>query len=191
MTVITLIRHGQTDWNLVGRIQGSTDIPLNETGRRQAAEAAAMLDISGPVMLAASDLSRAADTARLIGAARGWGEPTLFPRLRERGYGEAEGTLTADFAATFGDWLTARVPGAETRDAVLARALGALDELAAAAEGAPVVAVTHGALIGGLIRHLSPELVDDRVRVGNGSAHTFIVDDAGTRHVIDAAVSAR
>lgn len=191
MTVITLIRHGQTDWNLAGRIQGSTDIPLNDSGRRQAGEAADALDVAGSVMLAASDLSRATETARIIGAARGWGEPAVFPRLRERAYGEAEGTLAADFAATFGDWSTAHVPGAETREAMLARALGALDDLAAAADGAHVVAVTHGALIGGLIRHLSPELTDDRARVGNGSAHTFIVDDGGVRHVVDAAVSAR
>lgn len=177
MNNVTLVRHGQTDWNLEGRIQGSTDIPLNATGRRQASEAADAIAVSEPVFLAASDLDRARETAAIIGAHRGWGEPTVFPALRERMYGDAEGTLVAEFASTFGSWYEAVVPGAETRDELLARGLDAVRALAAAAPaGHHVVAVSHGAMISTLLRHLAPEALPDGARVTNGAAYTFAVE---------------
>lgn len=182
MTVITLVRHGQTDWNLAGRIQGSTDIPLNDTGRRQAREAAADLVVEGPVVLAASDLGRAQETAAIIGAARGWGEPRVVPELRERRYGEAEGTLVADFGATFGPWHQAEIPGAETTADVVARALVALRSLGAGAAGAHVVAVSHGAVMSALLHHF--DALSDGDRVANGAAHSFVVEGDDVRHLV-------
>lgn len=178
MTYITLVRHGQTDWNLMGRIQGSTDIPLNATGRRQAHEAAGGIHVYGPVKLAASDLGRARETAEIIGAARGWGNPEVVPALRERSYGEAEGTLVADFAQSFGPWYGAVVPGAETREELLERTLSALRDIASAtAGGTHVVAVSHGAVISTLLRHVSPDTLQGDARVVNGAAYTFRVSD--------------
>lgn len=183
MTRITLIRHGETDWNLAGRIQGATDIPLNDTGRRQAAEAAQSLVLSGrPVLLAASDLGRARETAEIIGRAHGWGVPLEVPALRERAYGEAEGRTVDDFVADYGAWPTAVVPGAETREELRSRAVSALHQLARAARrqaplAVDVVAVSHGALIGELLRAVSDdELPPPGRKVTNGSAHTFLVD---------------
>ena len=97
--IVTLIRHGQTDWNLAGRIQGSTDIPLNDTGREQAREAARALDASVTTVMYSSDLSRANETARIIADVHGWNDPHVIPPLRERFYGEAEGILAAAKAA--------------------------------------------------------------------------------------------
>ncbi|MFK9866833.1 histidine phosphatase family protein, partial [Escherichia coli] len=60
MPILTLVRHGETDWNARGRVQGSTDIPLNDTGRAQAREVAATLatDLAGrDVVVVSSDLS--------------------------------------------------------------------------------------------------------------------------------------
>ena len=67
MTLLYLVRHGQTDWNLQRRIQGSTDIALNDTGRAQAARAGQLLARRHWDVLASSPLSRAYETAEIIG----------------------------------------------------------------------------------------------------------------------------
>lgn len=195
MAYVTLIRHGQTDWNLAGRIQGGTDIPLNDTGRRQARDAAATLEARGPLLLASSDLARARETAEIIGAERGWGAPLQIAELREREYGAAEGTLVSEFAATFGPWESALPDGAETAEDLLARGTLGLQRLAKAARrvAAPqtvhVIAVSHGALIRTLVRHISKDtLPAEGTRIENGSAHTFLVDRHGIRLLAPALV---
>jgi probable phosphoglycerate mutase len=187
VTILTLVRHGETDWNRDGRIQGATDIPLNDTGRAQAREAglllAQRLDGDTPVVVASSDLLRAAETADIIAEVLGAGPVGRYPGLRERGYGEAEGLHAAEFHARWGNWHTAQVPGAEPWPEVRERALRAIrqvirDARHATAPRAPeVVAVAHGALIRQVIRHATgEELPAEGERLPNGSAHTFLVE---------------
>ena len=187
MTVLTLIRHGETDWNRDRRIQGSTDIPLNDTGRAQAQAAGAALrarlDPSAPVTVVASDLSRAGETAGIIAAELGAAAPRRYPGLRERAYGEAEGVDAAEFLSRWGDWHTAEVPGAEPWPVLRHRALSALrhavrDHRRATAPGeASLIVVTHGALIRELIRHASGgALPPAGERLANGSAHEMLYE---------------
>ena len=84
MTLIYLIRHGETDWNLNGRWQGQINIPLNETGRQQASLLAAHLRHYRGLFgrLYSSDLGRAWDTAAIIGEALGQ-PPVALPGWRE------------------------------------------------------------------------------------------------------------
>ncbi len=89
-----VLRHGQTDWNVQMRLQGSTDIPLNETGRAQAHVAAKILAGEGVTQIIASPLSRALETAQIVGAATGI-EPVIDNRLIERNFGQFEG-MTID-----------------------------------------------------------------------------------------------
>jgi probable phosphoglycerate mutase len=89
-----VLRHGQTDWNVQMRLQGSTDIPLNETGRRQAHVAANILASEGITRIIASPLSRALETARIVGAASGLMQ-VIDDRLIERNFGQFEG-MTID-----------------------------------------------------------------------------------------------
>ena len=89
-----VLRHGQTDWNVQMRLQGSTDIPLNETGRVQAHVAAKILTTEGITKIIASPLSRALETARIVGVAAGI-EPIIDDRLIERNFGQFEG-MTID-----------------------------------------------------------------------------------------------
>jgi probable phosphoglycerate mutase len=89
-----VLRHGQTDWNVQMRLQGSTDIPLNETGRAQAHVAAKILAGEGITKIIASPLSRALETAQIVGAASGL-EPVVDGRLIERNFGLFEG-MTID-----------------------------------------------------------------------------------------------
>ncbi len=89
-----VLRHGQTDWNLQARLQGSTDIPLNETGRDQARHAGDILAACGLTKIVASPLSRALETAQIVGQRIGL-EPVIDDRLIERNFGLFEG-MTID-----------------------------------------------------------------------------------------------
>ena len=132
MTLITLVRHGQTDWNLEGRIQGSTDIPLNDTGRAQARDAARRLAGTPFDHVYASPLSRARKTAEIIASELGLPAPLITVGMREHEFGDAEGMLWDQYVERF----RARredVPGAETVEALTARALASLDRIALAA----------------------------------------------------------
>ena len=90
-------RHGQTDFNVAGRFQGQSDVPLNDTGRAQAEQAARRLAELGPELIVSSDLSRAAATADSLATLLGL-EPVRDRRLRETAFGEWEGSSRAEVA---------------------------------------------------------------------------------------------
>lgn len=100
MNRLLVVRHGRTEWNIAGRIQGSTDIDLDETGKAQAAEAAPELAEYGPARIISSDLRRAVDTARPVADITGV-DIELDKRLRERAYGPWEGLTQQDIAEQF------------------------------------------------------------------------------------------
>lgn len=188
MTLITLVRHGQTDWNFDRRIQGSTDIPLNDTGRGQAREAALALrdEVRGDTIVVSSDLSRARETAEIIARELGVDGPRLYPALRERAYGDAEGMMIDDVPVRFGSVDRNAIPGAEQSTDLRARGVRTLRRVAADARAvsAPyathVIAVSHGALIAELIRHASGNTLPlPGERLANASRHTFVVDGGG------------
>lgn len=181
MTIVTLVRHGETAWNYEGRIQGSTDIPLNDTGRLQArgiAETLAAEYAGRDVVVVSSDLGRAAETADIIAAALGTTVSRRLPGLQERSYGDAEGMDAPTFYETYGPWHAADVPGAETWPVVRERALAAIAEaVASAPEGVDVIAVAHGALIREVILFATDgEFPREGERLPNCSATTFRID---------------
>ena len=185
MTTLFLVRHGETDWNRDRRIQGSTDIALNDTGRQQARDAATALRLeigdSAPVIVS-SDLGRARETARIIAETLGVPLGDAYPELRERAYGDAEGVDTDEFARRWGDWYSAEIPGAEPWAALRTRAVRGMRRVArdvrrSDAPTAPVVVVTHGALIREVIRHATAgELPPPGERLANGASFRFLVE---------------
>jgi broad specificity phosphatase PhoE len=188
VTTLILVRHGETDWNRDGRIQGATDVPLNDTGRRQARDAAASLretlDSAVPTFVAASDLSRASETAQIIAGELGLDAPRLYPDLRERGYGVAEGIRVTEYFERWGDWHgSSEVPEAEPRAALRERALRGLTQVVqdvrrtTSPSAASVIVVTHGALIREVIRHASGgTLPREGEKLANASAHTVLFE---------------
>lgn len=199
MTILTLVRHGETDWNRDGRIQGASDIPLNDAGREQARALGRSLresrDAAVPLIIVSSDLSRAAETADLLAAELGTGVLARYPGLRERAYGEAEGMRTDEFHRRWGDWHRAEVPGSEPWPLVRERALASIERVvrdarrATAPVGPDIVAVSHGALIRQVIRHATGDgfpLTGERLP--NGSAHSFLVERERLRLLAYAAV---
>lgn len=179
MTFITLVRHGQTDWNLARRIQGSTDIVLNDTGRGDALAAATLLRADTHHAVYASPLIRAHETARIIASELGLAEPELTHGMREREFGEGEGLLVQEYLERFTDWHGAP-EGAETLDAVRDRALAALESIArdsrrrSAPAAESVIVVTHGGVIRALLAHASGGTLPREGEVlRNGSAYRF------------------
>ncbi|UZX03298.1 histidine phosphatase family protein [Arthrobacter sp. CDRTa11] len=145
LTTFALVRHGQTDWNAQRRLQGSTDIPLNDVGRGQARDAVAVLSGYEWDAIVSSPLSRAAETADLIAEGLGLDVIRRVPGLTERSFGSAEGLQA-------GPELDAlRVPGgylgAEGEDVAACRGLAALEALAEEFPGRRILAIAHGTLI--------------------------------------------
>jgi probable phosphoglycerate mutase len=156
-STVVLLRHGRTPWNVASRIQGQTDVPLDEVGRWQAAETAAALvrRVRADVVVT-SDLSRAADTARAYAGLLGL-EVVTDERLRERGFGQWEGLLGKEVEERWPDkyaiWRHGgEAPGVppegESRRATAERVAGAVNEHAERLEnGKTLVVVSHGAAI--------------------------------------------
>src|SRR3546814_13338598 len=111
---LVLLRHGQTAWNLAGRLQGHHDVELDETGHDQAAAVAPRLAMLEPVALWSSDLSRAMQTAAYL-AQECELEPRADPRFREADPGRAAGILKAHYAHAHPVPLAALMAGALSR----------------------------------------------------------------------------
>jgi len=170
-THLYLVRHGETDWNKQRRIQGSTDIPLNDTGRGQAADAAELLVRRHFDAVVASPLSRAFETGAIIAARLGLAEPATDPGLVERSYGDAEGMTGEEIAVAFPD---GHVPGRESRQTLLARAMEALSEIAVRFDAGTVIVATHGAVIRSVVNEVAPGTADSLATpIRNGSIHSF------------------
>ena len=152
---LVLLRHGQTEWNSLGRAQGHADISLDATGHAQAAAAAPYLAAMGPVRLWSSDLARAQETAAYVAEATGLPIET-DARLREYDVGVRSGLTAAEFEAAHprqhAAWLThdesLLVEGEESSTRVRERVLPALtDCLEALGPNETGVVVMHGACL--------------------------------------------
>jgi probable phosphoglycerate mutase len=161
VTRLIVWRHGNTDWNAGNRVQGQTDVPLNELGRQQAVDAAELLLKLQPAMIVASDLRRAADTAAALAALTGL--PVRYDeRLRERYFGAWQGLTMAEVQRTLPEEHARWQAGAdviggdvETLDDLGKRVAEALQTAAdLAPPGGTVVVATHGAAARQGIGHL-------------------------------------
>ncbi|MFL5943492.1 MAG: histidine phosphatase family protein [Gaiellaceae bacterium] len=135
MTTLLLVRHGETDWNAVGRLQGHTDRPLSDYGRRQARQLADELAVEELEAIYASDLARARETAEISGK-RLCLPVVLDPDLREKDWGTWEGLtpVERDRVEFVG----------ESTEAHQERMLRALRRIAERHPGGRVLVVTHG-----------------------------------------------
>ncbi|HET9517543.1 MAG TPA: histidine phosphatase family protein [Actinoplanes sp.] len=151
VTRLLVWRHGNTDWNAEGRVQGQTDVPLNDLGRSQAAAAAELLVRFRPASIVSSDLRRAADTATVLSDLTGL-QVQPDARLRERFFGTWQGLTMTQVAQQHpaaharwragAEWVGCDVEGL---DDMGKRVAEALQDAAAAAPDGTVVVATHGA----------------------------------------------
>ncbi|GAA4265222.1 histidine phosphatase family protein [Frondihabitans peucedani] len=169
---LELIRHGQTDWNLNDQLQGSSDIPLNETGREQAHQAAQLLAPYRWSAIVSSPLMRARETAQIIADQLGIELGAAYPELIERDYASREGTVST---TRIPDEPDAEYPDIEPRDSVAARGMAALEDirdtrLPLDGDDANIVVVCHGTII----RFLLSALIGREVgHIDNAAANTI------------------
>jgi broad specificity phosphatase PhoE len=174
-TILGLLRHGQTDWNIDLRLQGSTDIPLNETGKAQALLAAQHLHREDWDVIIASPLSRAKDTAEIVGALLDM-PVVVVPELIERSFGTAEGMDHASWRKLYESHET--IEGLESLEDLRARTLLLLDLIKNEYAGQRVLAVSHGAFIRKVLTIISNgELPREGERLGNASLNKFMHAD--------------
>lgn len=153
---LILVRHGLSEWNAGGRVQGQADPPLSPEGREEALRLAPLVRAEGPQLVVASDLARARDTAALLDA----GAVETDARWRESAMGDWTGRsareLLADPSGAFARWREGRErpPGGESFADMRARAGAAVRDLVARGLGCAVV-VTHGGPVRAAVAELA------------------------------------
>jgi broad specificity phosphatase PhoE len=155
---LLLIRHAESSWNAAGRWQGHGDPPLSDRGRAQANALARELARETIDVLVSSDLRRAAETAAILGQARGL-QPELNPRLRELDLGDWEGLTSDQIEGMAGDDLRrlndgdldVRPGGGENLREIEQRAFSVVTELVDAHPGRRLAIVTHLGVIRALL----------------------------------------
>ncbi len=160
LSQLILIRHGETDWNFDGRLQGHEDVPLNDVGRAQSDALAARFAGEAVHALYSSDLARAFETARRVGTLTGRAVAT-DARLRERHLGVLQGvnkaTVEATMAAVYAGYKSEDpdyvIPGGESAREFAARVLACIHELAHRHAGERAVVVAHGGVLDQVYRH--------------------------------------
>ncbi|HEU5097899.1 MAG TPA: histidine phosphatase family protein [Roseiflexaceae bacterium] len=189
-TTFYLIRHGETDWNLHGRWQGHTDIPLNEDGRTQARRLATRLRAERAYFDAiySSDLQRAWETAVTVGAALDL-VPRPLPALREIDVGSWGGLTGAEVQAqdseTYARFRSgedvARGGGERFLD-LYTRVVAVVDQLADQHQGGTLALFTHGGAVRALLMHAARDKVGLDLRhthIGNTSICVLVGDRSG------------
>lgn len=179
MTSICLVRHGETDWNKAMRVQGTTDIPLNQTGREQAEEAREFLEESDWDILITSPLSRARQTAEIIN--KYMQMPIVeMDVFKERGYGDAEGLTPEERQQQFPG--LREYPNQEPKAAVTKRVLEGMDEILKSYPDKHVLLVAHGGVINSILAHLSGgELGSGKTKLVNACLSNIHYEDGNWR----------
>ena len=192
---IYLIRHGQTDWNLEGKIQGRYDVSLNETGSKQAELLAMGMDKRPVVQIFSSRQKRALETAQAVGR-RQHVDVTVIDGLEEVEFGEWEGKtwdeISREYPEEFKVWCTEPAeivpPGGESRPQIYRRIGNALKEILRRSRG-DIAIVSHGAALAYMVSiMLEKELGDhDEIIVKNASISTVEYDrETGKFHMAEA-----
>jgi broad specificity phosphatase PhoE len=178
--VFFLARHGETDWNAAGRWQGQTDVPLNDVGRAQAKALGVRMRDHGVRAIASSDLSRARETAEIVGRELGLELAYVDATFRERAYGVFEGLTRDECVARYPkEWAhfegDPRVPGdgVEPLALVGARMLVGLRRVIERCAH-PALIVSHGRAIRSLASLVTGK---ETIPLANGGVYEIVVHD--------------
>lgn len=176
MTKVCFVRHGETNWNYEGRIQGREDIPLNETGKTQARLSGQHLKNEHWDVLAASPLQRAKRTAEIIGEDIGIDQIVEMPEFMERNYGEASGMTREEREEAFPDGNIRRI---ETIEDLTQRGMRGLEQLSKNYSDQKVLVVAHGGVINAILKAVSGgEIGSGKTRLNNACINLLDYNDS-------------
>jgi len=161
-TIVCVARHGETDWNTAGILQGWLDVPINEQGRLQALELAERFADLGFSCIYSSPLSRSRETAEIIAGRLLLSPPRCHEGLKERHFGAVQGIPKAELAETnpvLLQQILRRNPACsfeqgESMDDFAKRVLDAILSIAEHHSGKRVLAITHGWVMDVITRHV-------------------------------------
>lgn len=196
-TKLCVTRHGETDWNISGILQGWIDVPLNDNGRRQSLELAQTLARCGFSAVCTSPLRRSSETAEIVAEALGLPPPIHYEGLKERNFGLIQGMTKSDLSISHpglhGE-IMRRNPACdfdqgESVDHFADRVLDALREIARDYARARVLIITHGWVMDAITRHIRnlPRTAVLDMKRKNGESLWLESDFGSTLTEIDAA----
>lgn len=193
-THLYLVRHGRTEWNAQGKVQGRIDIPLDETGREEARALAELLSYLPFVAVYASDLLRAKQTADIVANSYQC-QVYTDPLLREVSYGQIEGMLWEDFRVAYQEqrmqyallskekrFAHRYTESSESYQEVIDRVIPCLHTIASQHRGKHIMVVCHGGVLKALAAHLGG-LDDMKIRVRN-TGYFHVVEKENIFHLL-------
>lgn len=151
-TVICIVRHGETDWNVQGKLQGHEDIQLNKLGKEQAIQLSHYFEKETWDVIVSSPLKRAYETAQIIASRILISEVHVVDELIERYYGSASGLLPDERRSLFKDGI---IPDQEDFEHLRERAMIGLLKIANEFKGKRIIVVSHGGLTNAILYSLS------------------------------------
>ena len=189
---ICVTRHGETDWNRRGILQGWLDVPINDVGRRQAHDMAARFADAGFSAVWSSPLVRSSETAEIIAAALHLPPPSVHEGLKERHFGAIQGIPKDELAElnpALLEQILRRNPAAsfidgESMDEFADRVLDALDVIGSRQQGQRVLVISHGWVMDVVTRHVNGMARDTILPVKPKNGDSVWIDVA--RHVLAA-----
>jgi probable phosphoglycerate mutase len=160
---ICIARHGETDWNKSGILQGWFDVPINDLGRKQAHALAAKLANANFDAIWSSPLARARETAEIVAATLQLASPACHDGLKEKHFGAIQGIPKSELAELDPAMLeqilrrnpAAEFVGGESLDEFVDRVLAAFEEIGARHAGERILVVTHGWVMDVVTRHIN------------------------------------
>lgn len=171
-TIISIVRHGETDWNSSGRLQGQEDIELNDLGREQSYKLASYFKLELWDSIVSSPLKRAYETAQIISDYLSIPKIHGVHEITERSYGSASGLLPEERRRRFPEG----IPDQEDFDHLCQRAMSGLNKIAKEFNGKKIIVVSHGGLINSILFTLSGgEFGSFKTRLQNGSINKIVL----------------
>ncbi|RYM06666.1 histidine phosphatase family protein [Sporolactobacillus sp. THM7-7] len=182
MTEICLVRHGETDWNALGKLQGREDIPLNTRGKEQAKMVGQYLKGTHFSAVYTSPLLRAKETASIVNQYIGGVPMTESGAFIEKAYGQASGMTVTERDRHYPG---GQIPGLEPFDTIEKRAMSGLKKIKEHHPGDQVLVVSHGGLINVILSALSKgEIGTGRTKLYN-TCISHIVSNGDSWTILD------